>query len=110
MALSAGIAALLALGARGLGFQPALPELRTHRPDIVAVLVVALVDRFARRALHADDELRFVLQHPARALDWHWSSGAFAGFFAGYVLLGAVLRSLLRPPFWRLLFRSPGCC
>lgn len=102
--LSTGIAALLALGARGLGFQAALPELRTNRPDIVAVLVVTLW--IASHAAPFMPTTRFVLYftHPGRALDWHWSTGAFAGFFAGYVLLGAVLRSLLRPPFWRLFF------
>jgi VanZ family protein len=100
--LSAGIAALLALGARGLGFQAALPELRTNRADIVAVLVIALW--IASHAAPFMPTTRFVsyFTHPERALDWHWSSAAFAGFFSAYVLLGAVLRSLLRPPFWRL--------
>jgi len=102
-ALSAGIAALLALGARGLGLQPTLPELRTNRPDVVAVLIVALWI-----ALHAAPFMpttRFIwyFNHPGDALNWRWSSGAFAGFFAAYVLLGTVLRSLLRPvSFWRL--------
>jgi VanZ family protein len=102
--LSAGIAALLALGARGLGLQPALPELRTNRPDIVAVLIVALW--VASHAAPFMPTTRFVwyFYHPDRALDWHWSTGAFAGFFAGYVLVGAVLRSLVRSPFWRLFF------
>jgi VanZ family protein len=102
--LSTGIAALLALGARGLGLKPALPELRSNRPDVVAVLVVALW--IASHAAPFMPTTRFVsyFTHPERALDWHWSTGAFAGFFAGYVLLGAVLRSLLRPPFWRLFF------
>jgi hypothetical protein len=48
---------------------------------------------------------RFVayFSNPARALDWDWSSGAFAGFLAGYLLVGTVLRSLLRPSsFWKL--------
>jgi VanZ family protein len=103
--LSAGIAAVLALGARGLGLQPGLPELRTNRPDIVAVIVIGLW--IASHAAPFMPTTRFVwyFQYPDRALDWHWSSGAFAGFFAGYLLIGAVLRSLLRrPSFWRLFF------
>jgi VanZ family protein len=102
-AASTGIASLLALGARGLGLKPALPELRTNRPDVVAVLVVALW-----LAMHAAPFMpaqRFVwyFSNPSRALDWQWSSGAFAGFLAGYLLLAAVLRSLLRPSsFWKL--------
>jgi VanZ family protein len=102
-ALSAGIAALLALGARGMGLQAALPELRTNRPDIVAVLIVALW--VASHAAPFMPATRFIwyFTDPARALDWHWSSGAFAGYFAGYVLVGAALRCLLRPrSFWQL--------
>jgi glycopeptide antibiotics resistance protein len=102
--LSTGIAALLSLGARGLGLQPALPELRTNRPDIVAVLIIAVW--IASHAAPFMPTTRFVWYfiHPDRALDWQWSSGAFAGFFASYVLVGAVLRSLVRSPFWRLYF------
>lgn len=100
---STALACLLALGARGLGLKPALPELRTSRPDFVAVLVVGLW-----LAMHAAPFMpapRFVwyFSNPARALDWDWSSGAFAGFLAGYLLVGTVLRSLLRPSsFWKL--------
>ena len=100
---STALASLLALGARGLGLKPALPELRTNRPDFVAVLIVGLW-----LAMHAAPFMpaqRFVayFTNPARALDWDWSSGAFAGFLAGYLLVGAVLRSLLRPSsFWKL--------
>lgn len=101
--MSTALASLLALGARGLGLKPGLPELRTSRPDFVAVLIVGLW-----LAMHAAPFMpaqRFVayFSNPARALDWDWSSGAFAGFLAGYLLVGAVLRSLLRPPsFWKL--------
>lgn len=100
---STALASLLALGARGLGLKPALPELRTSRPDFVAVLIVGLW-----LAMHAAPFMpaqRFVwyFSNPARALDWDWSSGAFAGFLAGYLLVGTVLRSLLRPSsFWKL--------
>jgi VanZ family protein len=100
---STAIAALLALGARGLGLKPALPELRTSRPDFVAVIIVGLwLSMHAAPFMPAQ---RFVayFSNPARALDWDWSSGAFAGFLAGYLLVGAVLRSLLRPSsFWKL--------
>lgn len=100
---STALASLLALGARGLGLKPTLPELRTNRPDFVAVLIVGLW-----LAMHAAPFMpaqRFVayFTNPARALDWDWSSGAFAGFLAGYLLVGTVLRSLLRPSsFWKL--------
>jgi VanZ family protein len=102
-AVSAGIAALIALFARGLGLQAALPELRTDRPDVVAVLIVGLW--IASHAAPFMPTTRFILYftQPGRALDWHWSSGAFAGYLAGYVLVGAALRSLLRPrSFWQL--------
>jgi len=102
-AVSAVTAALLALGARGLGLKPTLPELRAHRPDFVAVLLIALwISMHAAPFMPAP---RFVwyFSNPSRALDWEWSTGAFAGFLAGYVLLGAVMRSLLRPAsFWKL--------
>jgi VanZ family protein len=100
---STAIASLLALGARGLGLKPGLPELRTSRPDFVAVLIVGLW-----LAMHAAPFMpaqRFVwyFSNPGRALDWDWSSGAFAGFLAGYLLVGTILRSLLRPSsFWKL--------
>jgi VanZ family protein len=100
---STAIASLLALGARGLGLKPGLPELRTSRPDFVAILIVGLW-----LAMHAAPFMpaqRFIayFSNPARALDWDWSTGAFAGFLAGYLLLGAVMRSLLRPSsFWKL--------
>ncbi len=102
-AVSAGIAALIALFARGMGLQAALPELRTTRPDIVAVLIVGLW--VASHAAPFMPTTRFIsyFTQPARSLDWHWSSGAFAGYLAGYVLLGAALRSLLRPrSFWQI--------
>jgi VanZ family protein len=100
---STALASLLALGARGLGLKPALPELRTSRPDFVAVLIVGLwLSMHAAPFMPAQ---RFVayFSNPARALDWDWSSGAFAGFLAGYLVVGTVLRSLLRPSsFWKL--------
>ena len=101
--VSAGVAALLALFARGMGLQATLPELRTNRPDVVAVLIVGLW--IASHAAPFMPTPRFILYftQPGRALDWQWSSGAFAGYLAGYVLTGAALRSLLRPrSFWQL--------
>jgi VanZ family protein len=101
--LSAGIAAVVALGARGLGLQPAFPELRTSRPDIVAVIVIGLWIASHAAPFMPTTQFVFYFTQPGRALDWNWSTGAFAGFFAGYVLTGAVMRSLLRPPsFWQL--------
>jgi VanZ family protein len=102
-AVSAAIAALIALFARGMGLQPTLPELRTNRPDVVAVLLVALWA--AAHAAPFMPTTRFIsyFTQPGRALEWSWSSGAFAGYLAAYVLVGAALRSLLRPrSFWQL--------
>jgi VanZ family protein len=103
-ATSAGIASLLALGARGLGLKPALPELRGNQPDIVAVLIVALwIAMHAAPFMPAAPRVIWYFSNPSRALDWDWSSGAFAGFLAGFLLLAAVLRSLLRPAsFWKI--------
>jgi hypothetical protein len=43
----------------------------------------------------------FVFRAPLRIFDVHWVAAAFAGFFAGYLLLAAALRHLLRPSsFW----------
>jgi VanZ family protein len=100
---STALASILALGARGLGLKPALPELRTSRPDFVAVLIVGLwLSMHAAPFMPAQRFISY-FSNPARALDWDWSSGAFAGFLAGYLVVGTVLRSLLRPSsFWKL--------
>lgn len=103
-ATSAGLASLLALGARGLGLRPALPELRGTQPDIVAVLIVTLwIAMHAAPFMPVAPRVIWYFTNPSRALDWEWSTGAFAGFLAGFLLLAAVLRSLLRPSsFWKL--------
>ncbi|MEJ0037039.1 MAG: VanZ family protein [Gammaproteobacteria bacterium] len=100
---STALACLLALGARGLGLKPALPELRTSRPDFVAVLIVGLWLCMHSAPFMPAQRFISYFSNPARALDWDWSTGAFAGFLAGYLLVGTVLRSLLRPSsFWKL--------
>jgi VanZ family protein len=117
---SAGLAAILALCARGLGLRPSLPELRAPRPDVVALLLIALWLTFHAVPFMPSPRFVFVFRAPLRMIDVHWSSAAFAGFFAGYLLLAAALRHLLRPTsFWpvfllcaagsilsRLLFRN----
>jgi VanZ family protein len=117
---SAGLAATLALCARGLGLRPSLPELRAPRPDAVALLLVALWLAFHAVPFMPSPRFVFVFRAPLRMIDVHWSSAAFAGFFAGYLLLAAAMRHLLRPKsFWpvflvcaagsilsRLLFRN----
>jgi VanZ family protein len=98
---SAGFAALLALGARGLGLRPTLPELRAPRPDIVALLLIALWLAFHAAPFMPTTRFVFVFRAPLRIFDVHWVAAAFAGFFAGYLLLAAALRHLLRPnSFW----------
>lgn len=103
-ATSAGIASLLALGARGLGLRPALPELRGNQPDIIAVVIVALwIAMHAAPFMPVAPRVIWYFTNPSHALDWDWSSSAFAGFLASFLLLAAVLRSLLRPSsFWKL--------
>lgn len=99
--LSAALGAVLMLSARGLGVRPLMPQLRTHRVDGIAVLLLVLW-----LALHAAPFMptaRFIwyLRNPAAAIDWHWTPAAITGFFAGWALLGLVLRSLLQPgSFW----------
>ncbi len=99
--LSTAMAAVLMLGARGLGLQPSLPELRTRRPDLIALLVVALWLIFHGAPFMPSSRFVLYFPNPLRALDWRGSSAAFAGFFGGYVLVGATLRGVLRPTsFW----------
>lgn len=66
-ATSAGLASLLALGARGLGLKPMLPELRTSRPDVIAVLIVGLWI-----AMHAAPFM------PAQRFVWYFTNPARA--------------------------------
>jgi VanZ family protein len=98
---SAALAALLALCARGLGLRPSLPELRAPRPDIVALLLIALWLAFHAVPFMPTTRFVFVFREPQRIFDMHWASASFAGFFAGYLLLAAAMRHLLRPKsFW----------
>jgi VanZ family protein len=102
-ALSAALASAAALGLRGLGVQPTLPELRGRRPDAVAVLLI-----LAWIAFHAAPfmpTVRFLryFRSPELLLAQNLSLAAIALHFAGYVILGAALRALLRPAsFWPL--------
>ena len=100
---SAGFAAIVALCARGLGLRASLPELRAPRPDIVALLLIALWLAFHAVPFMPTTRFVFVFRAPLRIFDVHWVSAAFAGFFAGYLLLAAAMRHLLRPKsFWPL--------
>lgn len=99
--LSAALAAAAVVGLRGLGVQPTLPELRGRKPDAVAVLLIA-----AWLAFHAAPFMptaRFLryFRAPELLLGQSLSLDAIALHFAGYVILGAALRALLRPAsFW----------
>ena len=98
---SAAFAAILALCARGLGLRPSLPELRAPRPDIVALLLIALWLAFHAVPFMPTTRFVFVFRAPLRIFDVHWAAASFAGFFAGYLLLAAAMRHLLRPKsFW----------
>ena len=103
-ATSAWLGSVFVLSAHGLGLRPRLPELRGHRPDPVALLLV--VAWFAFHAAPFMPSARFVwmFRNPSLTFVNEWSSAAFAGFLTGYLLLGAALRSLLRPQsFWPVL-------
>ena len=102
--LSAGIGAALALSARGLGVRAVLPQLRTHRPDGVALLLVAIwLALHAAPFMPTASFIRY-LREPAMLVDWSWTLAAIAGFFAGWALLGLALRNLLQPAsFWPVL-------
>ncbi|MGQ0835335.1 MAG: VanZ family protein [Gammaproteobacteria bacterium] len=99
--LSAALAAAAVLGLRGLGVQASLPELRRRRPDLVALLLIG-----AWIAFHAAPfmpTVRFLryFRMPELLLGQNLSPGAIALHFAGYVILAAALRALLRPvSFW----------
>ena len=101
--LGTGLAALVALGAARLGVRPALPELRSRHPDRIALLLV--VSWLVFHAWPFMPTVRFLryFQDPALLFGQDSSLPAIAGYLAGYVLLGAALRSLLRPmSFWRI--------
>ncbi|HKT74343.1 MAG TPA: VanZ family protein [Steroidobacteraceae bacterium] len=98
---SAAAAAVLAFGARRLGLRPALPQLRAPRPDFLALVLVGLWLAF--HAAPFMPTVRFIrhLHAPWTLIAWDVSLAGICGFFAGYVLLGAVLRSQLRADsFW----------
>jgi len=99
--LSAALAAAAVLGLRGLGLQPSLPALRARRPDSVALLLIGAWVVF--HAAPFMPTVRFIryFRAPELLLGQELSLGAIALHFAGYVILGAALRALLRPvSFW----------
>jgi VanZ family protein len=99
--MSAALGAAAVIGLRGLGVQPALPELRGRRPDLMAVLLIGAWIVF--HAAPFMPTIRFLryFRMPELLLSQNLSLGAIALHFAGYVVLGAALRALLRPvSFW----------
>ncbi|MFO7277005.1 MAG: VanZ family protein [Pseudomonadota bacterium] len=98
---SAGLAALAVIAFDGLGLRPALPQLRGQRPDLVALLlVIAWVSFHAAPFMPTSRFVRF-FQDPALLLEHPGSLAALAAYFSGYLMLGAALRTLLRPDsFW----------
>ena len=109
--LSALLGAALALSARGLGMRPVLPQLRTHRPDGVALLLVALWLALHAAPFMPTASFIWYLRDPSLLVDWHWAPAAVAGFFAGWALLGLSLRSLLQPgSFWPVLASVAAIC
>lgn len=100
-AVSAGLAAALTLLIARLGVQPVLPQLRGPRPDALALTWVVLWLAF--HAAPFMPTARFIRYFVTPELLWRdgWSVAAVSMSAAGYVLLGAALRSLFRPvSFW----------
>ena len=98
---STAIASALVLYARRLGLRPALPQLRAHRPDPIAVLLVALWVMFHAAPFMPTARFIRYFHDPALLFAQSLSVTAMAGYFAGYVILGAALRNLLSPnSFW----------
>ena len=102
--LSAALGAVSVLSARGLGLQPLMPQLRTHRADAIAVLLLALWLALHAAPFMPTAHFIWYLRNPVSSIDWHWTPAAITGFFAGWALLGLVLRSLLQPRSFWLMF------
>jgi len=94
---STGLASLLTLAGRGLGLRPALPQLRTARADRVALLLGILWIAFHAAPLMPTNRFVRYLGEPQLLIQWDLSLASAAGFFAGYVIMGVALRSLLSP-------------
>jgi VanZ family protein len=100
-ALSTAMASILVLHARSLGLRPALPELRAHRPDPIALLLVLLWLAFHAAPFMPTARFIRFFHEPALLLDHPVILTATAGYFAGYIILAAALRNLLSPTsFW----------
>jgi hypothetical protein len=81
--------------------RPVLPQLRTHRPDAVALLLVVIWLALHAAPFMPTASFIWYLRAPSLLVDWQWTPAAIAGFFAGWALLGFALRSLLQPSsFW----------
>lgn len=102
--LSAGLASALVLHARRFGLRPALPQLRAHRPDPIALLLVLLWIAFHAAPFMPTARFIRYFHDPDILLGQSISLTALAGYFAGYVILGMALRNLLSPTsFWPVL-------
>jgi len=99
--VSTALASALVLYARWLGLRPALPQFRAHRPDPIALLLVALWVAFHAAPFMPTARFIRYFHNPDLLFMQSLSLTAMAGYFAGYVILGAALRNLLRPSnFW----------
>ncbi len=102
--LSAALASAAVLGAHGLGVRATLPQLRTHRPDPIALLLVALWLAFHCAPFMPTARFLRYFNNPDLLLGQSVPVSATAGYFAGYVIIGAALRNLLRPSsFWPVM-------
>jgi VanZ family protein len=99
--VSTALASALVLHARRLGLRPALPQFKPHRPDPVALLLVALWLTFHAAPFMPTARFIRYFHNPDLLFMQSLSLTAMAGYFAGYVILGTALRSQLSPSsFW----------
>jgi len=101
-AVSTGLGAAAALALGILGVRVALPRLRGRRPDPIALLLILAWIAFHSAPFMPTARFVRLFQHPELIVRGEFTVSGAAGFFAGYLLLSAITRSLLagaRP--WR---------
>jgi VanZ family protein len=95
-ALSTCIGALALLLARRVGMNAPVPELRGPQPDPVSFIVVALWLAFHAAPFMPSYRFFRPLHNAGSLLSGQWTLADAAGYCAGFILVGAALRSLLR--------------
>jgi VanZ family protein len=103
-ASSALIGAVVVLSAGRAGMSAPIPELRGPRPDPVAFILLVLWVFFHCAPFMPSYRLLHPVNNAHLLLSGQWSLADSAGYCAGFVLVGAALRSLLRESsYWPML-------